>query len=90
MHRDTLQWVAALDLMLDLSPSLLVPQHTRPLTGSQNIADTLTAYRDAIQFVHDQTVRHMNKGLTGRETAETVRLPPHLARHPYLTEWVQL
>ena len=30
----------------------------------------------------------MNKGLTGRQTAETVRLPPHLASHPYLTEWV--
>jgi hypothetical protein len=26
----------------------------------------------------------MNKGLTGREIAEIVRLPPHLANHPYL------
>ena len=25
--------------------------------------DTLTAYRDAIQFVRDQTIRYMNKGL---------------------------
>ena len=29
----------------------------------------------------------MNKGLTGRETAEAVRLPGHLAGHPYLTEY---
>merc|ERR1719290_757218 len=49
--------------------------------------DTLTAYRDAIQFVHDQTVRYMNKGLTGREIAKKVVLPPHLAQHPYLTEY---
>ena len=30
----------------------------------------MTAYRDAIQYVHDQTVRLMNKGLTGRQCAE--------------------
>lgn len=47
----------------------------------------MTAYRDAIQIVHDQTVRHMNKGLSGREIAEIVRLPPHLANHPYLIEY---
>ena len=34
--------------------------------------DVLTAYRDAIQFVHDQTVRLMNKGLTGRQCAEVI------------------
>ena len=45
MHRDTLQWVAALDLMLDLNPELLVPQHTRPLAGRENIKETMTAYR---------------------------------------------
>ena len=87
MHRDTLQWVAALDLMLDLKPDLMVPQHTRPLSGEEKIQETMTAYRDAIQFVHDQTVRFMNKGLSGRETAEVVRLPDHLASRPYLTEY---
>ena len=28
-HRDTLQWVAALDTMLALAPAILVPQVTR-------------------------------------------------------------
>ena len=86
MHRDTLQWVAALDLMLKLEAERLVPQHTRPLEGADTIREVLTAYRDAIQFVHDQTVRFMNKGLTGRQIAEVVRLPPHLRDHPYLAE----
>ena len=39
------------------------------------------------QFVHDQTVRLMNKGLTAREIAARVKLPPHLATHPYLIEY---
>ena len=41
----------------------MVPQHTRPIAGEDIIMDTLTAYRDAIQFVRDQTIRYMNKGL---------------------------
>lgn len=35
----------------------------RPLEGKEVIMETLTAYRDAIQIVHDQTVRYMNKGI---------------------------
>jgi len=87
MHRDTLQWVAALDTMIAIQPSTLVPQHTRPIYGQEEVLSTLTAYRDAIQFVHDQTVRWMNKGFSVREIAEKVTLPPHLADHPYLTEY---
>ena len=37
--------------------------------------------------MHDQTVRLMNKGLTAREIAARVKLPPHLATHPYLIEY---
>merc|ERR1719445_235369 len=65
----------------------MVPAHTQPLEGEQDIRDVLTVYRDAIQFVHDQTVRLMNKGLTGRQCAEAVKLPPHLREHPYLIEY---
>ncbi len=38
-------------------------------------------YRDAVQYVHDQTIRHMNKGLTPDELVHGVRLPPHLAEY---------
>ena len=41
----------------------MVPQHTRPIAGEMVIMDILTSYRDAIQFVRDQTIRYMNKGL---------------------------
>ena len=37
--------------------------------------------------MHDQTVRLMNKGLAPREIAARVKLPPHLATHPYLIEY---
>jgi alkyl sulfatase BDS1-like metallo-beta-lactamase superfamily hydrolase len=47
----------------------------------------LTDYRDAIQYVHDQTVRAMNEGLTPDAIVERVKLPPHLAAKPYLHEY---
>eukprot|EP00092_Neocalanus_flemingeri_P020877 GFUD01022616.1.p1 GENE.GFUD01022616.1~~GFUD01022616.1.p1 ORF type:complete len:586 (-),score=145.47 GFUD01022616.1:72-1829(-) len=87
MHRDTLLWVGALDKMLALSPDILVPQHTRPVEGRETVKEIVTAYRDAIQYVHDQTVRYMNKGLSGLEIAKIVKLPPHLINHPYLIEF---
>ena len=85
--RDTLQWVKAVDLMRKLKPKLLVPQHTRPIEGSAEINEILTSYRDAIQIVHDQTVRYMNKGLFPDEITRKVTLPPHLSDHPFLQEF---
>ena len=52
----------AVDLMRDLKPLILVPQHFLPAYGEECIMDILTCYRDAIQYTHDQTVRFMNKG----------------------------
>lgn len=85
-YRDVMQWVASLDAMRDLGAEVLVPSHTSAVVGEKAVADVLTAYRDAIQYVHDQTVRGMNRGLTPDELVETVRLPPHLANHPWLHE----
>ena len=42
---------------------------------------------DAIQFVHDQTVRLMNLGLDPNEIAERLVLPKHLGDSPYLKEF---
>jgi alkyl sulfatase BDS1-like metallo-beta-lactamase superfamily hydrolase len=80
-------WVKSLDIMRDLRPNHLVPGHTRPLEGEAIILETLTNYRDAIQFVHDQTIRHINAGLTPEEIVGKVKLPPHLAYQPYLQEY---
>jgi alkyl sulfatase BDS1-like metallo-beta-lactamase superfamily hydrolase len=86
-YRDVNLWVKSIDKMRALRPEYLVPGHTRPVTGADRIYETLTNYRDAIQFVHDQTIRHMNLGFTPDEIVERVKLPPHLAKLPYLHEY---
>ncbi len=86
-YRDVRAWVRSLDKMRALRPQYLVPSHTRAISGQDEIYETLTAYRDAIQFVHDQTIQGINRGLTPDELVELVKLPPHLAGHPYLQEY---
>ena len=86
-YRDLVGWVNSIDLMRYLEPEYLVPSHTRPIVGKENIKTLLTTYRDAIQFVHDQTVRLMNLGLDPNEIAERLVLPKHLGDSPYLKEF---
>lgn len=83
-YRDVMEWVHSLDAMRALAPEFIVPSHTRPISGAREAMDTLTAYRDAIQFVHDQTVRGMNQGRRPGEIAASLRLPKHLEEHPWL------
>ena len=82
--RNPMEWVESLDKIRLLNAEHLVPSHTRPISGQENVAQALTDYRDGIQFVHDQTIRYINKGLTPDEIVQKVKLPKHLAESPYL------
>jgi len=86
-YRDVNQWVSSIDLMRKFNAAHLVPSHSRPISGKQEILDLLINYRDGIAFVHDQTLRYMNLGMTVDEIVEQVKLPPHLIDQPYLQEF---
>lgn len=87
--RNPLDYIDSIDLCRSLKPEYLVlPHGPQPVVvGEDNITQLFTNGRDAIQFVHDQTVQNMNKGLTPGEIAEVVKLPPHLASDPNLQEY---
>jgi len=63
------------------------PSHTKPIVGLEVISDTFILYRDAIQFVHDQTVRLMNQGLYPDQIIELVDLPESIKKSPFLNEF---
>lgn len=86
-YRDVNLWKQSLDKMRYLKPEVIVPNHTEVIYGAENVSKILTDYRDAIQFIHDQTVRGMNKGKTPSELVETVILPTHLQESPWLKEF---
>lgn len=86
--RDPVQWVASLDKLREFHADYMVPLHGRPVSGADKVEEVLRMTRDGIAYIHDQTVRWMNKGLTPDELVEKVKLPPHLAGYtPYLREY---
>ncbi len=62
---------------------ILMTSHGWPRFGQAVIGDYLGKHRDAYKFLHDQTVRLMNEGLTGNEIANRIRLPEALDREWY-------
>jgi alkyl sulfatase BDS1-like metallo-beta-lactamase superfamily hydrolase len=86
-HRDVKGWIDSIDHMKTFNAEYLFPSHTKPIVGKNEINDVLTIYRDAIQYIHDQTVRLINKGLYPDQIAELIKLPEHIAKSPYLYEF---
>ena len=86
-YRDVMHWAHSIDKMRAYEPELLLPSHTNVLKGKAEIETALRNYRDAIQYVHDQTIRGINAGLTPDALVERVVLPPVLARDENLQEF---
>lgn len=86
--RDPQVWVASLDKLRAFKADYMVPLHGQPVSGAAKVEEVLSMTRDAIAYIHDQTVRWMNKGLTPDELVDKVQLPPRLAGYtPYLREY---
>lgn len=85
--RPVQQWVASLTTLIALGPEHVVPGHTRPISGEANAREALTAYRDGIKSVFDQTLEGMKRGERPDELVAHVHLPAQLAQSPYLQEY---
>ena len=81
--RDATKWASVLnDALRHVQNSEVVfNQHHWPVWGASNIQDFIAKQRDAYQFIHDQTVRHMNAGLNAAEISEIVQMPKALDEH---------
>lgn len=71
-------YIRSLDKVLSWEPEILLPGHGEPIRGRDEIRRRLTRYRDAIQFVHDATVRGMNEGKDVFSLMKEIKLPPEL------------
>jgi alkyl sulfatase BDS1-like metallo-beta-lactamase superfamily hydrolase len=52
--------------------------HHWPTWGADEIREFLGLQRDLYAYLHDQTLRMLNQGMTGAEIAEAIQLPPAL------------
>ncbi|MGN6426739.1 MAG: alkyl/aryl-sulfatase [Leifsonia sp.] len=57
---------------------VLFASHHWPTWGAERVVHFLGVQRDLYAYLHDQTLRMLNKGLTGAEIAEDFPLPPAL------------
>lgn len=81
--RDAASWSRYLDESIELfSPDtdIVFSSHHWPTWGQSAIIQFLSEQRDLYGYLHDQTVRMINQGLTGAEIAEEFILPERLQR----------
>ena len=83
--RDALKWSDYIDSMLVnfADAETYFGSHHWPIWGSDRITPFLEKQRDMYRYIHDQTLRWANDGLTPREIAERIRLPDSLAKEFY-------
>jgi len=83
--RDALKWSGYIDSMLSQygDAETYFGSHHWPIWGSDRITTFLEKQRDMYRYIHDQTVRWANDGLTPREIAERIQLPDSLASEFY-------
>jgi alkyl sulfatase BDS1-like metallo-beta-lactamase superfamily hydrolase len=82
--RPVLGWIQSLTRFIELQPEYLILGHTKPLQGSALIKEHLSNYREAISYVHNETVRYLNEGKSVDEAVAELKLPERLAQLPYL------
>ena len=76
--RKPMEYIKSLDMLLTLDPEIVVPSHMNPTVGAQDIRSSMVRIRDAVQYVHDETVAGMNAGKSVYQLMKDIRLPPHL------------
>ncbi len=76
--RKALEYIASLDEVTSWKPAVVAPSHGDPVYGEAHARDRLTAYRDAISYVHDETVRGINAGIDIFTLMQEITLPPAL------------
>lgn len=69
----------AIDSFCDRTDVVFASHHW-PTWGRENIVEYLSLQRDLYSYLHDQTLRQLNKGFTGIEIAETFQMPPALEK----------
>ena len=76
--RWALDYIDSINRVLALEPEILLPSHGEPIMGAAAIRADLIRYRDAIQYVHDETVKWMNAGRDVYALMGEIKLPAEL------------
>ncbi|MFJ9776104.1 alkyl/aryl-sulfatase [Kitasatospora sp. NPDC101157] len=79
--RDPHVWAGYLTAAIGLFGAdldVVFASHHWPTWGRERTVEFLALQRDLYAYLHDQTLRMINQGMTGPEIAEAIELPPAL------------
>lgn len=81
--RNALDWSNTIDKSLQMfgQSDIYFGSHHWPIWGNEKIKTFLANQRDLYKYIHDQSVRLLNQGLTANEIAEKITLPKSLASY---------
>ena len=92
--RDAVKWSGYINEAMTLfdDAEVYFGSHHWPTWGQPAIQQFLQQQKDTYKYIHDQSVRMINKGFTPAEIAEAIELPESLAKtcqkHPVkLSHW---
>ncbi|MCK8642414.1 MBL fold metallo-hydrolase [Mycobacterium colombiense] len=77
-YRDASTVIDSIELVRSLGAEVLLTGHFGPITGAGHIDAELTRLRDAVAYLHDETVAGMNAGKDVRALMREVVLPSAL------------
>ena len=86
-HRDVKKWSQSVRKIQNYQASYLFPSHTLPIIGKDKVLEITSLYADGIQYVHDQTVRLINQGLSPEEIEDNLEFPEIFTNSPYFYEF---
>lgn len=84
--RDAEQWWKTIDdaiVRYGDKVDVVFAQHHWPKWDRANIIPYMEKQRDQFKYINDQSLRLMNQGLTPKEVAEQIKLPPSLSGEWY-------
>ena len=86
-YREPEGYIRAVDAVLSYDVEYLLGSHLVPITGKQKIKETVTKYRDLVQWINDQSIRYINKGYGIEELkAQFTKVPDYLENGSFSQE----
>jgi alkyl sulfatase BDS1-like metallo-beta-lactamase superfamily hydrolase len=68
--------------LIDFGAELLLTGHDAPIVGRERIRADLTKLRDAVRYIHDETIKGMNAHKDLHTLMREIKLPEHLSPAP--------
>ncbi|MFQ3324610.1 MAG: alkyl sulfatase BDS1-like metallo-beta-lactamase superfamily hydrolase [Pseudomonadales bacterium] len=83
--RDAVKWAGFINEAMDMAANAdnYFASHHWPMWGNEQIIEYLEKQRDMYKYIHDQTMRLANSGLTPNEIAEEIEMPASLQQQFY-------